>query len=88
MRLYICAGLLELLLVTKVANHVVCLMGLTDFTNQYLDITGKEILFITFVILSQISCGKVQNLSHILSAQACVIVSPGFVASFQITLNN
>ena len=25
----------------KVANHVVCLMGFTDFMNQLSDITGK-----------------------------------------------
>ena len=34
----------------KVANHVVSMMGFTDFLN---------------VILSQISCGKVQNPPHI-----------------------
>ena len=87
MRLYVSADSLELLLVTKVANHVVCLIGFTDFTNQYSDITGKEKSYITLVILSQISCGKVQTPSYF-SAQDSVIVSSGFIASFQITLNN
>ena len=43
--------------------------------------------FITFVILSQISCGKVQK-THIFF---CIILcenSPGFAAFFQITSNN
>ena len=41
--------------------------------------------FITFVILSQISCGKVQKTSSYFSAQDCVKVSPRFAVVSQIT---
>ena len=44
--------------------------------------------FITFVILSQISCGKVQKNPSYFSAQDCVKVSPGFAVVSQITSNN
>ena len=43
--------------------------------------------FITFVILSQISCGKVQKPSYF-SAQDCVKVSSGFAVVSKITSNN
>ena len=43
---------------------------------------------ITFVILSQILCGKVQNPPSYFSAQDCVQVSPGFAVVSQITSNN
>ena len=44
--------------------------------------------FITFVILSQISCGKVQKKPSYFSAQDCVKVSPGFAVVSKITSNN
>ena len=44
--------------------------------------------FVTFVILSQISCGKVQKPPHIFSAQDCVNVSSLFAVVSQITLTN
>ena len=43
---------------------------------------------ITFVILSQIPCGKVHKKPSYFSAQDCVKVSPRFAAVFQITWNN
>ena len=44
--------------------------------------------FITFLILSQISCGKVQKSPHIFSAEDCVKVFPGYALVSQITSNN
>ena len=44
--------------------------------------------FITFVILSQISCGKVQKKNSYFSVQDCVKVSPGFAIVSKITSNN
>ena len=44
--------------------------------------------FITFVILSQISCGKVQTPPSYFSAQDCVKVSPRFAVVSQITSTN
>ena len=44
--------------------------------------------FITFVIQSQISHGKVQKPPSYFSAQDCAKVSPGFVVVFKITSNN
>ena len=44
--------------------------------------------FITFVILSQILCSKVQNPPHIFSAQECVKFFPEFAVVSQITSNN
>ena len=61
----------------KVANHVVSKIGFTDFPEPVKS-------FITFVILSQISWGKVEKPSYF-SAHDCVRVSPRFAVVSQIT---
>ena len=43
--------------------------------------------FITFDILSQISCGKMKKKSYF-SAQDCIKVSPGFAVVSKIASNN
>ena len=70
------------LLLFKVANHVV---SRTLRTSNRTSQVRKS--FITFVIPSRISCGKVQKKSYF-SAQNCVKVSPEFAAVFQITSTN
>ena len=58
--------------------------GLPDWIHKHYEpVIGhhrKEKWFKTFVILSQITCGKVQNPPYIFSAQDYVKVSPGFAA--------
>ena len=72
----------------KVANHVISMIGFTDFRNQCSDNTGKDgQSFISFIIIIQISCGKVQIPRHVFDTRL-YRKSPGFAAVFQIASIN
>ena len=57
----------------KVANHVISMIGFTDFRNQCSDNTSKDgQSFISFIIQIQISCGKVQIPRHVFLTHDCI----------------
>ena len=71
----------------KVANHVVCLIGLTTLRTSNLTSQAKKLVH-NFCYTKSNFMRLSANTPSSFSAHDCVEVSPGFAAVLQITWNN